>query len=441
MRSLGIPLLLPDVNRSEATFTLEKMADGHSAIRFGWATIKSVGRAAVDPLIEERNANGPIQSANDLAERLDSKTINRRALEALARAGAFDSIESRGAMVAAAEDIIKRARRAQELRDSGQTSMFDLFGTEVATPTPTVEIEEDVEATRHEQLNWERELLGAYISEHPLQAAMQALQGRVDAQLSELTEDMVGNTQTVAGLVTSVRLLTTKKGDQFAAVMLEDLSGTAEVTVWPDQWASTKQIWTPNQIVVTTVSIRTRMDRLTLAMQSVEPWGEQGSAASALPDSAAPGALGGSGTVVVPPIKQAPAPPWMSKPRRPLLEPSETVEPTPLPPAEPVAARTASALWITIDESGDEEADVELMEQLEGGLKAMKLMHRGADPVFLRIRSGDRVAVLRCSDEWLLQANDQVVQLVSNTLGERGSVTIAEPPERVVRAGDSAAGL
>ena len=136
---LGIPLLLPDVNRSEATFTLEKMADGRSAIRFGLGTIKNVGRAAVEPLIEERKENGPIESASDLAERLDAKSMNRRALEALAKAGAFDSIESRGAVVAAAEDIIKRARRAQELRDSGQTSMFDLFGTEVETPTPSVD--------------------------------------------------------------------------------------------------------------------------------------------------------------------------------------------------------------------------------------------------------------------------------------------------------------
>ena len=435
---LGIPLLLPDVNRSEATFTLEKMADGRSAIRFGLGTIKSVGRTAVEPLIEERKENGPIQSASDLAERLDAKSMNRRALEALAKAGAFDAIESRGAMVAAAEDIIKRARRAQELRDSGQTSMFDLFGTEVETPTPSVTLEEDMDATPHEQLNWERELLGAYVSEHPLQAATQALQGRVDAQLSELTEDMVGNTQTVAGLVNSVRSLTTRKGDPFAAVMLEDLSGTAEVTVWPDQWALTRELWQPNQIVIVTVDIRARMDRLTLAVESVEPWSEQMSAAPALQTQAESAS---SARVTVPPIKQAPPPPWMLKPRRPLPELTEPVEPTPLPTSEPVRATAGSALWITIDESGDEDADVELMEQLEGGLKAMKLIYSGEDAVFLRIRSADRVELLVLSDEWRLQANDQVVQTIANTLNQRGSVSIAQPPEQSVRAGDSAAGL
>ncbi|MYE07016.1 MAG: DNA polymerase III subunit alpha [Chloroflexi bacterium] len=446
---LGIPLLLPDVNRSEATFTLEKMADGRSAIRFGLGTIKNVGWAAVEPLIEERKRSGPILNASDLAERLDSKSMNRRAMEALAKAGAFDSIESRGAMVTAAADIIKRARRAQELRDSGQTSMFDLFGTEVATPAPTVELEEGVDATHHEQLNWERELLGAYVSEHPLQAATRALQGRVDAQLSELTEEMAGNTQTVAGLVNGVRQLTTRKGDPFAAVMLEDLSGTAEVTVWPDQWALTKQIWEPNQIVVTTVSIRTRMDRLTLAVQSVEPWSDQMATPSASPVSGAGEPLGGAGAVVIPAIKQAPPPPWMSKPREPLhltqagREEADAEEPaaipTPATKTSPDAA--ASALWITIDESGDEAADRQLMEQLEGGLTAMKMMHVGEDPIFLRIRSGDRVDVLVCSDEWRLKANDQVVQVVSGALGERGSVRIAEPPDTVRQMSDSAAGL
>ena len=446
---LGIPLLLPDVNRSEATFTLEQMADGRSAIRFGLGTIKSVGRAAVDPLIEERKQNGPIQSANDLAERLDSKSINRRALEALAKAGAFDAIESRGAMVAAAEDIIKRARRAQELRDSGQTSMFDLFGTEVETPTPSVTLEEDVDATPHEQLNWERELLGAYVSEHPLQAATRALQGRVDAQLSELTEDMVGNTQTVAGLVNSVRSLTTRKGDPFAAVMLEDLSGTAEVTVWPDQWALTKQLWEPNQIVVVTVNIRARMDRLTLAVQSVEAWKEPMGTASAIPAAATAEPLGGTGAVVVPPIKQAPPPPWMSKPREPLQLPdaadrperSEASSTAPLSAPNSKPAVEASALWITIDESGDEAVDVELMNRLEASLKASKMMNPGTDLVFMRIRHGEREEVMVCSDDWRLEANEKVVRFVAGSLEEQGSVEVRGNPARPVQTSDSAAGL
>ena len=456
---LGIPLLLPDVNRSEATFTLEKMADGRSAIRFGLGVIKNVGRTAVEPLIAERKEHGLIQSASDLAERMDSRSLNRRALESLAKAGAFDSIELRGAMVAAAEDILKRARRAQELRDSGQTSMFDMFGMEVETPTPAVELEEGMEATRHEQLNWERELLGAYVSEHPLQAATRALQDRVDAQLSELTDEMVGSQQTVAGLVSGIRQLTTKKGDQFAAVTLEDLSGTAELTVWPDLWSVTKQIWEPNQIVVATVSIRARIERLTLAVQSAEAWVPDRSVAASSAEAAEP--LGGAVPVGVPSIRQAPAPPWMERPREPVIEsvpapslPTETpsvpqpvsVEPESMPTVQPEPPDLGEsidddvALWITIEESGDEQADVELMEQLQGGLQAMKMIHIGSDMVFLRVRSSEQVELMVCSDDWRLKANDQVVQTLENTLKGRGSARIAPAPTATVQGIDSAAG-
>ena len=416
----GIPLLLPDINRSDSTFTLERLADGRSAIRFGLGTIKNVGRAAVEPLIAEVREHGPIQSANDLVQRLDARAMNRRALEALAKAGAFDGIESRGAMVSAAEDMIKRAREAQELRDSGQSTMFDLFGEEVATPTSLLVLQEGVDATAQEQLNWERELLGAYVSRHPLQSASRAMQNRVTSPLSGLDEQSVGMTHTVLGLVTGVRSLTTRKGDPFAAVAIEDLSGTAEVTVWPDQWAITKQLWEPNQIVLTTVNIRQRGDRLTLAVESVEQYVERPLAAGEELDEpepttadpvAAPGvAEAGPSTpsVAVPPIRQAPAPPWMEKPRQPApASPPSQMSVEPLPASTPVAANGADAapsdedgreLWITIEESGDEESDVLLMDQLENGLKAMKMMHRGSDPVLLRIRFGNQISVLACSD-------------------------------------------
>ncbi len=471
---MGIPLLLPDVNRSEAIFTLEQMADGRSAIRFGLGTIKGVGRAAVEPLIEERKENGPIRNAADLAERLDTRSMNRRALESLAKAGAFDGIASRGAMVAAAEDILKQARRAQELRDSGQTSMFDLFGGEVDTPTPAVELDDGMAATPHEQLNWERDLLGAYVSEHPLQAATQALQGRVDAQLSELTEEAAGATHTVAGLVSGIRQLTTKRGDAFAAVTLEDLSGTAELTVWPEQWTPTRELWQLNQIVVAQVNVRVRMGRLTLMVNSVEAWNPQtGPASSALSaspaDAGPPDPLGGSAPAAPPPIRQAPPPPWMLKPRQTDPEPAsdEAIQPDPLsvsslepPPAAPIepasvesipppvpekapqaADAQAVGLWITIDESGDEAADVELMDRLEGALTSMKMMHVGSDPVFLRIRHGGQVQVLLCAEEWRLRANEQVKGMVDRTLDGRGSAAIAELPAPAVRAADSAAGL
>ena len=242
---LKIKLLPPDANSSEASFSLERFADGRSAIRFGLATVKNVGRAAVEPLIAEREANGPFESIDDLSERIDARALNRRALESLAKAGAFDSLPRsndsaepmpRGEIAASAEDISRRARRAQELRESGQTSMFDLFGNEVATPKPLItERQETVDVTAAEQLNWERELLGAYISRHPLQAAAVELQSQVSHSLAEVNDELLGQSLTVAGLVNNIRQLTTKRGDQFAAVEIEDLSGAQELTIWPEQ--------------------------------------------------------------------------------------------------------------------------------------------------------------------------------------------------------------
>lgn len=470
---LGIPLLLPDINRSEATFTLERMADGRSAIRFGLATIKGVGRAAIEPLIGDVREHGDIRSANDLIQRLDSRAMNRRALEALAKAGAFDDIESRGAMVASAEDILKRAREAQELRDSGQSTMFDLFGEEVATPTALLELQAGIDATAQEQLNWERELLGAYVSQHPLQSAARALQGRVNAQLSDLTEENSGNTHTVIGMVGSIRSLTTRKGESFAAVNIEDLSGSAELTVWPDLWAATKSVWQPNQIVIATINVRLRGDRLTLAVDSVEAWQEQPLTASEDTESAAIGddreddranssSPSASIAASIPPIKQAPAPPWMSKPRQPMPEtapptPRTTNSPTPVQATSPAQAGSNveleaeleaeldseqdRELWISIKETGNEQADLQLVERLEGSLQSMRLIHRGSDPVYLRIQHNGQEQVMVCADDWRLEANNQVVQIVSSSLNSQGSVEVRRRGSRHQLASEGAAGI
>jgi DNA polymerase-3 subunit alpha len=418
---LDIPLLQPDVNHSQKTFTLERTSDGRSAIRFGLGTIKNVGMGAVEPLIEEREANGPLQGFADLCDRIDAKSLNRRALESLAKAGAFDSIAPRGPMVAAAEDILKRARRAQELRDSGQMSMFDLFGQEVDTPTPEVALSDEIDATPQEQLHWERELLGTYVSQHPLQAAERALQGRVDAQLSELTEDMAGRTVTVAGLVNNIRLLTTRKGDTFCAVMLEDLSGSAELTVWPEQYRATKEIWEPNKIVVARASIRSRNDRLTIAVDRANVWDED----------AEPRAI-----AAPPKIPALPAPPAALPAPEPVVPPPPPVAAAPPPPAPASAGTVAPALWISLSESDDAAADSELLERMEHLLRGVP----GEHAVFLRIQTiGGEEIVLACSDAWRVNAAFATVSVVNALLGERGSAELGSSAPTASGA-DAAAG-
>ena len=416
---LKIKLLPPDVNRSGAMFTLERFADGRSAIRFGLATVKNVGRAAVEPLIAEREANGPFESIDDLSERLDARALNRRALESLAKAGALDSLPrstddaqpmSRGELVAGVEDISRRARRAQELRESGQTSMFDLFGNEVATPKPLItEREEAAAVTATEQLNWERELLGAYISRHPLQAAAVDLQSQVSHSLAEVNDELLGQSLTVAGLVNNIRQLTTKRGDQFAAVEIEDLSGAQELTIWPEQWQQTRELWSQNRIVVADVVVRSRgNDQLSLAVNAARSWSGAAEDGESLESGAA----------------RAPQPQAVPPPPPPPL-------PQPVRRAAPVGGAVGAALWITLRDDGDRAAGQDLLRRMGDLIQAMP----GDDPVFLRIEDPSGGTLLALPEQWRTAANFAMATTLNSLLAERGEAELGAPPKNGAATG------
>ena len=276
---LQIPLLAPDVNRSQEQFAIETLADERSGIRFGLANVKNVGRGAIEGLIAEREKNGLFASIEDLCRRADLRTLNKRVLESLIKAGSFDGLapasdshgEARGLLLSALDGIVRLAQREQELKASGQKTMFDLFGTEVDTPRPQLNLEESAgaDATRAEMLQWEKELLGTYITEHPFQHAKEALDPYVTAQAGEVNAEMDGLDVILGGLVSLTRPLTTRKGHAFAAVLIEDLSGSIEVTIWPEQWKLTKEDWEDGNIVLVHARVRTRGERLTVAVENV----------------------------------------------------------------------------------------------------------------------------------------------------------------------------
>ncbi len=276
---LKIPLLPPDVNRSQEQFAIELLADGRSGIRFGLTNVKNVGRGAIEGLIAERAAKGPFTSIEDLCRRSDLRTLNKRVLESLIKAGGFDGLapnadshgQARGLLLSVLDGIVRLAQREQELKASGQKTMFDLFGAEVDTPRPELDLElsAGADATRAEMLQWEKELLGTYITEHPFQHAKEALDPYVTVQASEVSADMEGLDVILGGLVSLTRPLTTRKGDAFAAVLIEDLSGSIEVTVWPEQWKLTKEHWGDGNIVLVHARVRTRGERLTVAVENV----------------------------------------------------------------------------------------------------------------------------------------------------------------------------
>ncbi len=265
---LHVPVLPPDVNHSEANFSIERADDGSESIRFGLAQIKNVGSGGVASLIDIRRADGPFVSLEDFARRVNPRDVNKRVLESLAKAGALDGLGERGGIIGGVDRMLSLAQQEARLRETGQSSMFDLFGNEVDTPLPALELPA-MDVPSGQLLAWEKELLGTYISEHPFKRAAASLAQWVTAQAAELTEDLSGQEAVIAGTVVGVRALSTRQGKPFAAVMFEDLSGQAELTIWPDVYEQNRILLVEGNVLMAKVEIRTRGDRLTIAAQEL----------------------------------------------------------------------------------------------------------------------------------------------------------------------------
>ena len=278
---LGIDVLPPDINTSDAHFQIATRGTGEDgtggSVRFGLAQIKNVGTGAVEGLLAVRAKDGPFASIEDFARRVDPRDCNRRVLESLAKAGALDTLlrpergEDRSAVVFGIERILTVSQEALRQRETGQTSMFDLFGDEVDTPLPALELEA-VRTPEREIGEWERELLGTYVSAHPFREAARGLAEWVTHQATELTADLSGQQAVVAGMVTGVRRLTTRQGKAFAAVTIEDLGGTAELTIWPDRYEEQQARLVQGNVLLAKIDVRERGDRLTLAVEEVAPF-------------------------------------------------------------------------------------------------------------------------------------------------------------------------
>src|SRR5579883_625954 len=257
---LGLPVLPPDINRSGVSFSIDQAPDGTIGIRFGLSTIKNVGEGAVEGLIAEREQNGPFASLEDFCRRAAAKTLNKRVLESLVQAGALDCFAAdagmeraqyRSTLLANVERVVALVQREQKLRDSGQATMFDMFGAELPTPMAQLELQPTTALPQRELLRREKDLLGVYVSEHPFQAAAQALAGQIDMLIGEVSPETVPNGKEVrlAGMITGIRTLMTRDGKGFCAATVEDLSGQIEVTVWPDLFEPTRELWADGTIV------------------------------------------------------------------------------------------------------------------------------------------------------------------------------------------------
>ena len=260
-RRLGLAVLPPDVNESRADFTdLAAPADAPGSagtVRVGLGAVKNVGGAAVEAIIAAREAGGPFRSLTDFCHRVDLKVCNRRSIESLIRAGAFDSLrQPRARLLAGLEDCMKAAQARARQKARGQQSLLELLGTGSGGPdgpasdTATDSLPQVGEFATKELLAQEKEVLGLYISGHPLDALAEDLMLRTHT-IQSLREKRDGDRCTVGGIVNALRRTATKKGDPMAFVALEDLTGQTEVVLFPKTYAELdKDLIQPDRIVL-----------------------------------------------------------------------------------------------------------------------------------------------------------------------------------------------
>ncbi|MFN4292961.1 MAG: DNA polymerase III subunit alpha [Thermoflexales bacterium] len=236
----GIKILPPNVNASDADFTIEtppnfKSKDGIGAIRFGLMAIKGVGEGPVRAIVEARKQGGRFKSLDHFCRRVDMTALNKRALESLIKVGAFDDFGSRSQLLAVVDQMIGMATAARRAAERGQGMLFG--GLDDAGDETLIVLPKHVREIPHKQLlQEEKELLGTYVSAHPLQAQLDALQHQITHTSASLTEGDNGQKVVVAGVVSFIRPHTTKAGKPMAFGELEDMYGRLELTIFPKTW-------------------------------------------------------------------------------------------------------------------------------------------------------------------------------------------------------------
>src|SRR4051812_15330347 len=246
-REIDIEVLPPDVNGSECDFAVVE-----GKIRFGLNAVKNVGDSAARAIVAARAENGAFASLWDFTERVDPQLVNKRALESLVKCGALDSTgASRRGMLEALEHALSHGQRASDERLRGQSSLFAEVEEKLAPPPIGTQ-----EYEKNELLRQEKEALGLYVSEHPLEAIRAQLRRKTDATLAELERRRDGEIVTVAGIVSALKQLTTKKGDPMVFLRLDDVVGSAEVVVFNSVYAAARELLVTDQVLV----VKARVD-------------------------------------------------------------------------------------------------------------------------------------------------------------------------------------
>ena len=390
-RRMGIEVLPPDIRLGEEVFAIEAGRDDKPAIRFGMASVKNVGAAALEPVIAARKKEGPFESIEQMCRVSDFSGVNRKALESLIRAGAFDSFGERNGLLSVIDRIISLAQSESRLRDSNQSSMFDMFGESVPAPLFDLQVPADP-TSEAEKWRWEKELLGVAVSNNSLLASLSADgDPSVYVLTSQLSDAPRNSTVRVRGQVASVDHRSTRDNKPFAIASLALMDGTVEVFVWEEALRSTRGLWQEGNLVTVTGTVRVREDEVSVSCRAAEEFriGEEPAEADARP---APAAVSEAQRPAYSPPAQSPSQPPAQPSTQPPVASEEAAKPPAATPTHANGSREAAPqpadeqrnglrLTVRLRETGQQTDDNNRLQDVKRAL----LNFRGEHEVGLQI--------------------------------------------------------
>ncbi len=274
-RRMGYEILPPNVNTSDVNFAITPDSKG---IHFALSAIKNVGVGAVEVIVNARNPStssggGAFKSLDDFCRRVDLRSVNRRVLESLIKAGAMDQFGRRSQLLKVLDRMMAASQAAHQASDRGQLSMF---GASAAMPGLSADtfgtLPDEPETPNRDKLADEKELTGAYFSDNPLMRLARSSGNRATHLATQLDESLARQTITLAGVVTGARVITTKKGDPMAFVSLEDPSGATEITVFPKVFERTRELWRADSLLLVKGKVELRDGKIQVLCDSAEEY-------------------------------------------------------------------------------------------------------------------------------------------------------------------------
>lgn len=259
---MEIKVLPPDINQSQADFTVEE------GIRFGLSAIKNVGQAAIEVILNTREVGGQFKSLTDFCQRVDAQKVNKKVLESLIKAGAMDIFGKRAAMLSGLDKIRSQAAKIQKEKANGQTS---LFGNNPKSETSSEDnFPQMEEFSREELLSLERELLGFYLTEHPLTSSLAQIENFRTHKLFQLDKNHhQGQMVKIGGVISDLRVVLTRKNNQkMAFAKIEDDSGTVDLVIFPKTFQKTRSFWVKDKIILAQGRVEYREDTLSVLVET-----------------------------------------------------------------------------------------------------------------------------------------------------------------------------